>query len=548
MAWTDPPTQTNGVNDITKSELNTYLRDNLEALRDRPSVKVDTGSSSFASGVAGAMPLNTSPVEEWDTDGVRSSFWFDLRETQQRTWYLGCTAKIGNNDTDGDRRLRIYDSVSGTANAIQAENRVPAPGQVARVTTSTAFQPSSLNPDALFQGFQDSGSSIDMFATAWAQYIGDEDSSTTNPFRNALTLGQTTGATVWWNNVVRDCARRLRHRPAAKVGRANALTLVDATWTTMPFDTERYDNFGAVGTDESKIVIPTDYGGYYYFHACLRMDQPLAAGSRIRARFEVNGVASRWQATTTEATSGDAAVTVEAILDLDAGDEVTLQVRQDSGVNEAIHVGFTNHMGCFLLSCSDQTVSDRQWFSDGVLPPLIDFTEMSGSYMYPGTLNVYARDLMLHLWHPPVVGAQAEAEEETIGAGAWADVGCGLDLMNAWGSSQMPSSTWLTSRGLSLPHDGVWLVVAQCNIDAQGVGDQGNRGVKIRHNGFHESPVRTASMNVASHDWQRTTSALINGRAGDEVWLQALQNRADGDDLTIENAAVAAAWIRPYIP
>lgn len=551
MAFTAPPTMTNGVSDFTKADLNTYLRDNLASTRDRGAVKVDAAPDSAATGVTLPHDLFT---EEFDTGGKYSAGadHFDLfTDADDTVWYVGSTGKWTNESSSGDRQIVIQDSTTTTPNDTLTVGRFSAPGQVARGTVATVYQFDTADRDAMSSLVQDSGSTLTQTGTQWAALVGSSvrPSIIGNPFRNALTLGQTTGATVWWNNVVRDCMLRVRSRPMARVYRTSTTTLADGVWTTFPFTTAVSDNIGLTSAaDRSRFTVPADHGGLYFVAGCVGVSGVSSAGSRLRARFQINGVSTRWQQSVRNSSASTQYVPINGVLQLEGGDEVTLQVRQDSGASRSSVAGVQTHMAIFALSITDQTVTDRQYFTDGVLPPEIDFTDMSGAYAYPGTLNVYARDTLLHLWNPPVIGGFAETDEETIGAGAWQDVGCGLQLFNAWGESTMPASSWLGSNRLTLPHDGLWLLVAQVDMNAQGVGDEGNRGLKIRHGGYHESPVRVASMTAATHSWQCTTSAIVNGRAGEEVWVQALQNRADGDDLTIENAAIVAAWLRPYIP
>ena len=88
-------------------------------------------------------------------------------------------------------------------------------------------------------------------------------------------------------------------------------------------------------------------------------------------------------------------------------------------------------------------------------------------------------------------------------------------------------------------------MVGTLELDADGVGDQGNRGVKILHNSKHESPMRTEPQGASTHYWARTVSALIDAKAGDSVLLQGIQNISSGDDLPVRSASIAAAWMRP---
>lgn len=547
MAWTTPPTKAAGAT-ISAAETNTYVRDNADFLAERPTFKENATPLSLGSGLSLDFDFSPGDSSDWDTNSTHSpsSDFFGLNTTQEGIWYVGATAKF-DQDAAGERELRLYQSNSATNNARMAGVKHNTSTKKSRLTAATCYSFNSTDPDFIAEMSQTSGGTISGTGSAWGMFVGGTASITTQPFTDPIGLTDTQGVVAWWADNINDQYNRVYNRPAARVRRAAAYSVPTASWTVLPFDTEVYDTFGAVGADESKIVIPTNFEGFYYFHGCVRINNFNGTTDRLQLQFLVNSAGADLVSSTTETASGDGIVTIEGILKLADGDEVELRCFQDAGSSQALDTAVTSHMGCFMLSCTDASSAasgKRQYFTDG-LPALTagDFTAPDAPYLPRGMANLYSRDVLLHCWNPPVIGAFADSDE-TISNGAWATVGLGNQLYNAWGETLMPASTWLGSDGLTVPIDGMWLVTAEVRHSHESIGNQGDRGIRFRHNGRIESQFRTGPTTIAGAEWSKTISGLVSANAGDTLTLQSVQVTDDGDDIGVETASLTAAWVR----
>jgi hypothetical protein len=109
-------------------------------------------------------------------------------------------------------------------------------------------------------------------------------------------------------------------------------TFTDLTWNTEIFDT---DEFHSTTTNTARMTIPTGKGGYYRVTCRAYWNAASATGRRVVSIFK-NG--TRWNNGGQPGdTSAGPAVTTSQIMNLVAGDYITMAVYQNSGGNMDIY-------------------------------------------------------------------------------------------------------------------------------------------------------------------------------------------------------------------
>ena len=122
-----------------------------------------------------------------------------------------------------------------------------------------------------------------------------------------------------------------RHNtPAWKAKRGSAQTgILDATSTTIVFDSEELDTDSAYDTSTGIFTLPSGKDGSYMVGGALRTNMSGAA-TRVSLSIDVEGTEVA-QFNNDQSSNGEASTGVHAVVDLTAGDEVKLVFYQDSG-------------------------------------------------------------------------------------------------------------------------------------------------------------------------------------------------------------------------
>jgi hypothetical protein len=140
-----------------------------------------------------------------------------------------------------------------------------------------------------------------------------------------------------WGDAVNEFCEDRDTGPGARVTRTSTLTVPNTTWTTVPFDTERYDTADlhdpAIYT--SRLTVPAGKSGVYlvWFNGQLN---DTGTNNEEGARIRVNGstvVASHYVRS-----AGYREVMAVALVALAAGDYVEAQVWHNIGSNNTLNV------------------------------------------------------------------------------------------------------------------------------------------------------------------------------------------------------------------
>jgi len=138
----------------------------------------------------------------------------------------------------------------------------------------------------------------------------------------------------WLNTYVRDNVAWLAtDSPAVRVYHSVNLSVGNAAWGTMPYDSERYDNAAMHSTsvNTERLVIPTGAGGKYIVGGGISWALS-AAGNARSARIGVNATPTivAWQVSFPSATVGSE-VSMCSTYAMSATDYFIFQLWQDSG-------------------------------------------------------------------------------------------------------------------------------------------------------------------------------------------------------------------------
>ncbi len=140
-----------------------------------------------------------------------------------------------------------------------------------------------------------------------------------------------------WGDVVNEFCEDRDTGPGARVAKSTALTVPNATWTTVPFDTERYDtaDLHEAAVNPSRLTVPAGKGGVYlvWFNGQF---QNTGTNNEEGARIRVNG--STVVAWNEVHYAGYRYLMVAALCALAAGDYVEAQVWQNTGGNNDLNV------------------------------------------------------------------------------------------------------------------------------------------------------------------------------------------------------------------
>lgn len=558
--FTTPPSVTNGVSSVSAADAETYIRDNLKYIAQKATFMIDTPGKSVASGSDENLDLNAVGTEQvWDTDSLHTpTNEYVSAGGESGVWYVGGTLRYGAGIT-GDRRLELSCTDSALDLTRWRTKTNPEDGTVPsrddRMSAGTAFHFNGTDTNFAPKALHTNGSNINVSGAAWGIWQAGTSSLTGVTVEN-LDADDDTSFSTWWNQW-RNNILRLYRRPYARVRRSSDYTtLADATWTVVPFNAEDEDNAGMVDSDESVITI--QHAGYYYCEAGVVVDGFTGSEDSLTLQFLVDGQAQTAYARSFDVNTGDGALCVEAILYLGVGDELSVRIyKATTGGNSTILAGHHTHMSALMVS-GDVVAPNREYFVNGAPAPP-SFSDPDSPVMPRGLGNLSTRDIFAHLWNPPVLGLQLTSTDDAqLAAGGWTDIrfsdwrydGWNRFSVDADGNEVEPSG-----GRIELPFDGVWLVVGMLDITPTGVGDQGDRGVRIKHGGKNVAPIRTKAGENSSTPWTRTTSGLINARAGDTVGLQGLSSAVEevdtdkwqGVEVDVTAATLVAVWVRDRV-
>lgn len=143
-----------------------------------------------------------------------------------------------------------------------------------------------------------------------------------------------------WGDAVNDFCEDRDTGPGARVYHSTAQTIPNTTWTTVTFDSERYDTEGLhdTGVQPSRLTVPADRGGVYLVWFNGRLENTGTnpdAGPGVRFRVNGSQVVAHHQIRY----SGYRYIMGVALTPLAAGDYVEAQVYQDSGGDSDLEVG-----------------------------------------------------------------------------------------------------------------------------------------------------------------------------------------------------------------
>ena len=545
MAWQDDPAfKTNGVSNISKSDCDNEIVENLKYLARRDSVRASSvGTTSVSSGTATRVDF-ASGSADWDvglgTYFSSSTDSLDFQSGNEGVWYHGATGYFEANST-GDRRISVERKAAGSATDTSRRRTITSAERKTRLSMASVDKFDVAGDGIEVEALQTSGSALDVSADFWGMWIGVTDNGSSTGALSHTVLDEDTNPTDWWNNW-RSNAFRLYRRPACRLRKTSAQSISDATFTAATFGTSQYDTAGMGSTDDIEI----QYDGYYYVSTCLGLDNYNGTNDRFLVQFTVNGSGFGTISTSHEVGAGDSYCTHEDIINLDAGDLVGVRVfKATTGGTTALVVDTQCHLSATLVSgdLASSLAPGRQFFYDG-LPHLTDdiptlpFQDIDGDFLPRGLANFFTRDVWAHLWNPPVMGVQASTGGNTLSSGGWTQIDLEVTRYDNWGVI----GTNKSGGGLTLPMDGVYLVVGSAQLDGNDdSGTDGDRGLRIKHGSDNVAPVRRDSATVASHYWGQAVSSLINGTAGDVVSLEGLSSAAD--EVDVSSALLHVVWM-----
>ena len=542
MVWTDPPIKTNGVDNVSKADCNTYIKANLEFLRAMPSAKIEgTTDTTVATGSATVIDYS-STTETWDSDSLHDTSidHLDMADVNGGNWLAGATVYYDENTT-GDRRLGVIGRVGTTD--LSRIRTITNEDRKVRMSASTVATFTTANDGVQTQAFQTSGGNLDARGDMWGQFLGDESTASSTVALQHTALDEDVGVTNWWSNW-RSNAFRLYRRPMAKITKTSAQSVSDNTATSVTFGSSSIDTAGMVNVGNDNI--DATYDGYYYCTTCVGLQSYNGTSDYVTVQFRVNASTFGIDTASYEVNSGSSYVVHEDVIRLTAGDTLDVIITKGTtGGSTSLVTGTEVHLSATLMSgdISSTLVPEREFFTDG-LPDLsgFGFDDPDSTFLPRGLANLYTRDVFAHLWNPPVLSLQAETAGNALQGQGWTDIRLDVTRYDNW--SILDSLK--TQGGVKLPWDGVFLVVGTGDYLADdSSGATGDRGLRIKHGSKNVSPVRTASATSSGAGWARSTSGLINGTKDDVITLQGLSSA--GDEVTVQSALLHVIPIRDKV-
>lgn len=568
MAYTQVPTVTSA-STLSAAQMNTYIRDNINWFReDKPIAFVfsddewETGLSTatdtqlFVGSIAGG-----SGAVKWGDSSL-----FDLlptlahMELDDTAWYyIGGYAKFEDDNSGSDYKFelkRIDDAVEFG----RWRTRGPRNDRKPRMAAGTIITFDATNERFNLEVRQETGGSVEVTGEMWAAWMADSSDYALHGSLSQLKLDAGDTIDDWWDAWSAN-SRILYHRPSTRIRKGSTQSISDDTWTTVTFDTTASDNTSgdAVGTN----LIEALYDGFYYCSAGASLASFTGGSDEMRIQFNVNGSDYGTHARSFDVNSGSGTVHLEQIVYMEAGDELTLEIyKGTTGGSSTLEASNVCHLAASLVSAGPGGTgalgtyynpgATRQVFWDGIPFDTPDFTAPDSPIFPSGLANICCHDLFLHLWNPPVLGVMHPDDwrEDALPSGGWHDLNFSRIRFDSWGFFDNADDD--SGGKITLPMDGIYLVVGAVQLAADGVGHKGDRGIRIKHKNQSLATIRSRGAGTGTLGWSKSTSTLIRGRKGDEVRLQALQTAtetiASGDERPIEIDGVrgnlSVVWLR----
>jgi hypothetical protein len=459
MAWTAPSAKAS-TDGMTVAEWNTYIRDNLAAIVERPTCGLSdsrTASADYvlANGTTYAIHWYD---EDWDSHGVHSTSSNRSRITAPTGWagvYLVlASVTVAGGDPDGYRRA----SIRKNGSTIYGESeQTPASGKGRTTVHVAAFVDLSVGDYVEIETYQNSGTTLQLLGnldddelgcTCQVIYWGDTASNS-----SALNL---TGPDAysdlddWWDGDVVGSFSRLRSRPVARFS-SSTTSVADSTWATLTTTSEVFDNCAmhSTSSNTSRLTAPID--GMYLVIAQGGWASSTVGNRSLRLKYNGNSTGVRSQS---PPISGALSVQVAAFVALEAGEYMEVEIYHESG--SSMDVGTWMSMGwCGQLTkvATAQRLTE-DWSDD----PYAGGGQLG--FVPRPWMDVHTRDLPGIVQCPPAVNTRARFTRD-ITQGEWKKAKFNRQAID----------TWSTVRGVRnfgekyvIPIDGLYLFGAQMNI------------------------------------------------------------------------------------
>jgi hypothetical protein len=466
MAWTYPPTKTLGSSSITTGDWNTYVRDNLEALMERPTCTLSDAQTTASSR---EVPSGVETIvrwfsEEWDSHNLHSNVANQSRVTIPSGFggaYLVCTTiSFRGGDPDGYRRVRIL--LNGSAEWAQAEE-IPAAGNARTSVCCVALVNASPGDYIQVEAYQDSGTALELLSADEDDELGCELS--------VLYMGQTDGGAGfafsfsglagktdlidWWNKEVRDSFIRLRYRPMAAVSMSSATSTSASSWSTCTFTTELFDTDSMWGAGQPTRLTATR-SGYYLAFGQANFAASGTEQAKREVRWALNGTGTGWRSSSKPTTYATYSMACLGWFYLDAGEYLQLQTWQASGgsLNRSARA-FLLWMGERDRPANQQRLSNPVGWSDDAYS-----VGAAAGPMSWGWITTHTRDLPGIAYNPPLVATRARFARD-ITPGEWKKVKFNRQQNDPW---NLVKGKRHFGEKFVIPQDGVYVTGAQINI------------------------------------------------------------------------------------
>lgn len=451
MAYTAPSTKSSA-SDISTSDWNTYVRDNLAATSEPPTV-----GATDAKNVSGTRTIahNTDTVLYWDEllwdshtiQNAGNKSRFVAPSGWGGVWLVTVSIAFGGQDSGGYRRVRIMKN--GTDERAQSEH-LPATGIARTALCAHALLTLAANEYFDVRVFQNSGRTLRVLGDAdddeigcrvQAIYLGDSSSSAT-AFSGA-SVGSKAPHT-WWNDEIAGSMVRLRHRPMCRITSGSPGTSVpNNTFTDVLCPNEDFDTDGLHSTVTNTNRITATRDGFYVVLA--QANFPGNATGARQIRFQLNGVFTGSQAAAAPiGTTGFSLQAIELVR-LPAGSWVSPQVFQSSGGSMDVS------LQCSAFWVGDFRVSSRQQLKRWNDDPYAGGAQ-AGS-VPASWADTHARDLHGHMLQPPIIHTRARFAPD-ITVGEWKKVKFNRQIRDTWNTVKGKRNF---GEKYVIPMDGIWL-------------------------------------------------------------------------------------------
>lgn len=460
MAWTTPSGKTLG-GTISVAEWNTYVRDNLAALAERPTCSVTDARTTATSReiVTATETIVRWFSEEWDSHGLHDVSANQSRITIPSGWggiYLfACTLSISPGDPDGYRRARFL--VNGSTEWGQAEE-IPARGNARTAICCASLINLSPGDYVQVEVYQDSGSELTLLGADDDDELGCKldvlymaENAAGNGFAWELTgLGGKADLAEWWNDEVVGSFTKLRRRPAVHVTSSAASTTA-SSWHTHSFGTELFDNH-AMWSAGAPTRMTITASGYYLLVGQVNFDGGLATTRMVR--WQQNGTGTGWRANSFPTGYADFSMQCMFWGWLDSGDYMELQSWQSTG--GALDAS-ARMWGVWLGHRIAPTASQRLtggWNDDAYAGGA------QAGIMPHSWCQTHTRDLPGMVYAPPTIATRARfAPDITIGE--WKKVKFNRQVADPW--NLVKGKRNFGEKFVS-PVDGVYITGAQITV------------------------------------------------------------------------------------